>query len=94
MRQYVIKISLVEADSEDLEFLILRVAHEMAHIRQYRTKQKFNSPSFYGKRGRMRRIAHDRRPCEIDDEMRENRARDRRRQELAIELAIILEGTK
>jgi len=80
------------------EWFVDVAIHEMAHVRQYRTF-KFYNPAYYGRVTKGgRRVAHDKRPCEVDanntvDATRENRARDRRRQELAIELAIILEGT-
>lgn len=77
------------------EWFVDVAIHEMAHIRQHRSNM---SDAFYGKRFRSRRVAHDRRPCEIDayntvDAVQQNRQRDKRRQELVIALATELENS-
>jgi hypothetical protein len=66
--------------------------HEMSHIRDYRERREFPSAVV-----RHRRIAHDKRPCEIlaenrVDEVITDPAKNRRRQELAIALALVMES--
>lgn len=81
------------------EWFVDMAVHEMSHIRQYRVDAlgyMRRGPEFFGRREGKKRMAHDRRPCELDaqntvDELRDNRAKDKRRQDLAIALAIELE---
>jgi hypothetical protein len=66
--------------------------HEMSHIRDYRERREFPSTVV-----RHRRIAHDKRPCEIlaenrVDEVITDPAKNRRRQELALALALVMES--
>jgi len=82
---------------EAAEWFVDLCIHEMAHIRQYRTGFMNSSSANGHVPGRNRRIAHDSRPCEIDAEnavydVHTNRARNRRRQELALQLAEHLIG--
>ena len=71
--------------------------HEMAHIRQYRTGwDRKHNPEFFGRVSRRRRVAHDKRPCEIDADnavfdVHENKRQERRRQELVVDLAIVID---
>jgi len=90
--------SLSDPDKNALvaaEWFVDVAIHEMAHIRQFREGTK--PVGYYGKRvaGGTRRDRHDSRPCEVDaentvDAVRDNRSRDRRRQELALKLALEL----
>ena len=73
--------------------------HEMAHIRQFRENRYHLLRQDEAKRSQGRRMAHDRRPCEIDaenriyDAMTDNR-NDRRRQDLVIALAVAIESNE
>lgn len=75
---------------EAAEWFVDVAIHEMAHIRQFRTRTATDGHRRdYGK---MRRARWASRPCEIDAEnaiyeVHENRARNKRRQELALQLA-------
>lgn len=67
------------------EWFVDVAIHEMAHIRQFRTRTL--TTGLYRDHGKKRRARHDSRPCEIDADnaiydVHENRARNKRRQEV------------
>lgn len=81
------------------EWFVGVAIHEMAHIADYRSDAWMhrNDRDHYGYKLGQRRMAHDSRPCEIFaqnvvDAVEHNKAKDRRRQELVIALAIELES--
>jgi len=70
--------------------------HEMAHIRQFRENRYWRLREAERRQSPGRRMAHDRRPCEIDAEDRayevmQDKKKDRRRQDLVIAMAVALE---
>lgn len=79
------------------EWFVHLALHEMAHIVDYRQPHTARPDGYWGHQlGTRRRIAHDRRPCELfaqnlADAAVEKTGRERQRQELVIALAIALE---
>lgn len=79
------------------EWFVDVAVHEMAHVYQFREHESRHTAKFWGNVGGTKRQRHDSRPCEIHaentvDGVRGSRAKDQRRQELAIELALVLEA--